>query len=139
LLRLAFGATGGTVFVLWNATTVLGALGASALGDPRAYGLDVAGPAAFLALLVPRLKDSRGGLWVAGLAVLLALGTTPLLPAGLPVLAAILAVPAVMLATRKSDRANGGRAGGGEPGTGPARAEEDGGRRPENGREVAVP
>lgn len=100
LLRLAFGATGGTVFVLWNATTLLGALGASALGDPKAYGLDVAGPAAFLALLVPRLKDSRGGFLVAGLAVLLALGTTPLLPAGLPVLVAILAVPAVMLATR---------------------------------------
>jgi predicted branched-subunit amino acid permease len=104
LMRLAFGATGGTVFVLWNATTLLGALGASAVGDPRAYGLDVAGPAAFLALLVPRLKDSRGGSWVAGLAVLLALGTTPLLPAGLPVLVAILAVPAVMLATRKADR-----------------------------------
>jgi predicted branched-subunit amino acid permease len=104
LLRLAFGATGGTVFVRWNATTLLGALGASAVGDPRAYGLDVAGPAAFLALLVPRLRDSRGGIWVAGLAVLLALGTTPLLPAGLPVLAAILAVPAIMLATRKTDR-----------------------------------
>lgn len=114
LLRLAFGATGGTVFVLWNATTLLGALGASAVGDPRAYGLDVAGPAAFLALLVPRLKDSRAGIWVAGLAVLLALGTTPLLPAGLPVLVAILAVPAVMVATRKREDPPAGRRAGDE-------------------------
>jgi predicted branched-subunit amino acid permease len=96
LLRLAFGATGGTVFVLWNATTLLGALGASAVGDPRTYGLDVAGPAAFLALLVPRLREGRAAGWVAALAVLLALATTPLLPSGLPVLVAVLAVPAVM-------------------------------------------
>ena len=98
--RIAFTTTGVTIFVLWNATTMAGALGATALGDPARFGLDVAGPAAFLALLVPQLRG-RTPVAVAALAAAIALGTTPLLPAGVPILAAVAAVPLVLLARRR--------------------------------------
>ena len=44
--------------VLERSATAAGAIGGAALADPRALGLDAAGPAAFLALLAPRL-DGR--------------------------------------------------------------------------------
>ncbi|WP_335978883.1 AzlC family ABC transporter permease [Streptomyces sp. CA2R106] len=97
--RLGFTVTGASLYVLWNLTTLLGALGASALGDPDAWGLDAAGPAVFLALLAPMVKG-RTERMVAALAVLLALACLPLLPAGVPVLVAALAAPLV-LAVRK--------------------------------------
>lgn len=93
--RLGFAVTGLTLYVLWNLTTLLGALGAEALGDTDAWGLDVAGPAVFMALLAPMLKTAVERA-VAGLAVLLGLGLLPVLPAGVPVLAAALAAPAVL-------------------------------------------
>ena len=90
--RLGFWATGLAVFVCWNAATVVGAVGAEALGDPQAWGLDAAVGAAFLALLWPRLRD-RGALPVALGSAAVALVSTPLLPPGVPVLlAATLAV-----------------------------------------------
>ncbi|MHB1486080.1 MAG: AzlC family ABC transporter permease [Acidimicrobiales bacterium] len=85
--RTAFWATGLAVFVLWNLATVLGALGTRSLADPRALGLDAAAPAAFIALLAPRLKG-RPTLALAGAAGLLAVALTPLAPPGIPVLAA---------------------------------------------------
>ncbi|MFC8716685.1 AzlC family ABC transporter permease [Kitasatospora sp. NPDC057198] len=90
--RLGFTATGVSLFALWNLSTLLGALGADALGDPARYGLDAAGPAVFLALLAPRLRDPHERR-VAAAAVLLVLAATPLLPAGVPVLLALAAVP----------------------------------------------
>ena len=84
--RTAFWATGVTVFICWNIATLLGALGASALGDPRNYGLDAVIPAAFLALMWPRLT-SRSAIAVAVLAAAIATLLTVWLPAGLPVLA----------------------------------------------------
>lgn len=93
--RLGFAVTGLSLYVLWNLTTLLGALGAEALGDTDAWGLDVAGPAVFVALLAPMLKTAVERA-VAGLAVLLGLGLLPVLPAGVPVLAAALAAPAVL-------------------------------------------
>ncbi|MQY15392.1 hypothetical protein SRB5_55710 [Streptomyces sp. RB5] len=95
--RIGFVVTGLTLYVLWNLTTLLGALGASALGDPAAWGLDAAGPASFLALLAPMLRTGTERA-VAGLAVLLGLGFLPVLPAGVPVLVAALAAPAVLYA-----------------------------------------
>lgn len=85
--RLAFWATGLAVFTLWNLATLAGALAGTALGDPKTYGLDAAVPAAFLALLWPRLADRRAR-WVAIGAAVVALALTPILPAGLPVMAA---------------------------------------------------
>ena len=56
-IRRAFWATGWSVFLLWNLGTLLGAVGAAAVRDPRMLGLDAAIPAGFLALLWPRLVD----------------------------------------------------------------------------------
>ena len=92
--RLAFWATGVAVFVFWNIATVAGAAGAGRLADPTVLGLDAAAPAAFLALLAPRLRDrSTWALTAAAAAVALAL--TPVVPAGVPILASALLVVAV--------------------------------------------
>jgi predicted branched-subunit amino acid permease len=52
--RTAFWYTGFGVFIFWNLFTLLGALGAKAIGDTSAWGLDVASPAIFCAVLYPR-------------------------------------------------------------------------------------
>lgn len=87
LARLGFLTTGLSIFVLWNAFTLLGAVAGEALGDPRAYGLDAAVGAAFLALVWPRLGDRRNQL-VAVVAAGVAVGLVPMVAAGVPVLAA---------------------------------------------------
>ena len=87
MARLAFWATGLSVFVLWNIGTLVGALGADILGDPARFGLDAAIPAAFLALLWPRL-DSRLMRIVALGAAAVALALSPWMGAGIPVLIA---------------------------------------------------
>jgi predicted branched-subunit amino acid permease len=85
--RLGFLSAGWSVFILWNLATLAGAVAGSALGDPRALGLDAAVAAAFLALLWPRLRDPRNR-WVALCGALLAALLVPLTPAGVPVIAA---------------------------------------------------
>ncbi|KQV72801.1 branched-chain amino acid ABC transporter permease [Nocardioides sp. Root122] len=85
--RLGFLTTGGSVFVLWNLATAVGAFAGEAVGDPRTFGLDAAVGAAFLALLWPRLKDRRNVL-VGVLAALVALSMVPITAPGVPVLAA---------------------------------------------------
>lgn len=92
LVRTAFWWTGLSVFVFWNLATMLGAVGADALDDPAVVGLDAAAPAAFVALLAPRLRGREP--WAIALAAAtVALVATPLVPAGAPVLcAAIVAV-----------------------------------------------
>jgi len=98
--RLAFWATGIAVFVFWNLATLLGALGANALGDPKIWGLDAAIPAGFIALVWPRLNDRRS--WAIGLcAAAVALVLTPFLQPGVPVLlTSVVAVVAGVLAVR---------------------------------------
>ncbi len=91
--RLAFWATGTAIYVLWNALTLVGAIVAGALPDPSKFGLDAVAPAAFLALLAPRLRG-RGPLAIAAAAVVVALVLTPFVPAGVPVLAAAVAAAA---------------------------------------------
>jgi branched chain amino acid efflux pump len=92
--RLGFWATGIAVFVCWNTGTVVGAAGASVLADPRSLGLDAAAPAAFLALVAPRLRR-RETATVAAVAVLAAIASTPFVATGVPVLlAALVAVGA---------------------------------------------
>lgn len=85
--RTAFWATGIVLYIVWNTTTLLGAAGVAALGDPNRYGLDAAAPAAFLALVWPRLR-TRLGASVAAAAVLVALAVAMVAPPGVPVLAA---------------------------------------------------
>ena len=87
--RTAFWWTGVGVFLAWNAITLLGAVLGSAIGDPADWGLDAAAAAAFLGLVWPRLA-SRRAQGVAAASAVLALVLTPLVPAGLPILAAAL-------------------------------------------------
>ncbi|MGH3313908.1 MAG: AzlC family ABC transporter permease [Streptomyces sp.] len=115
--RIGFTVTGTTLFLLWNLTTLLGALGAEALGDINAWGLDAAGPAVFLALLAPMLRTAAERA-TAGLASVLGLCLLPVLPAGVPVLLAGLAAPAVLLLRGLFARRSGDR--------GPASAGEEG-------------
>jgi predicted branched-subunit amino acid permease len=87
--RWGFYSTGLGVFALWNLGTLIGVVGAAWLADPRALGLDAAAPAAFLALLAPRLRG--GEAWAIALAAaLVALVAVPFVPVGFPVLIAAL-------------------------------------------------
>ena len=91
-MREGFWLTGFGVFIFWNLFTLAGALGAKAMGDPSAWGLDAAVPAAFLGLVWPRLKNSVDKL-LALSAAAFAIATTPFLPAGLPIIGtAVIAV-----------------------------------------------
>lgn len=96
LSRLAFLSSGATLFLGWNLTTVAGALGAQSFGPVLQAGLASVVPAAFLALLWPRLvrgaELAREHRLVALAGAVIALGLTPLLPAGLQIIAASLAV-----------------------------------------------
>jgi len=87
--RKGFWLTGVEIYIFWNLATLLGALGANALGDPAQWGLDATIPAAFLGLLWPRLKNNQSRL-VAIAAVALALTLTPILSPGLPIIACVL-------------------------------------------------
>ena len=90
LRRFGYLAGGISVFVLWNLSTLAGALllarSGTAITD---WGLDATIPAAFLALLWPRLGERRhvravlGGIVIAALLV-------PIAPPGLPIVAAAL-------------------------------------------------
>ncbi|MDO9377565.1 MAG: AzlC family ABC transporter permease [Nocardioidaceae bacterium] len=82
--RLGFYWTGASVFVLWNAMTLVGALAGEAIGDPRAYGLDAAVAAAFVGLLWPRLTSTTTRL-VAATGALAATALVPLTPSGVPI------------------------------------------------------
>ena len=100
LARLGFWATGTAVFVLWNLATLAGAMGAEVLASPQTLGLDAAAPAAFLALLAPRLRD--GEAWAIALAsAVAAVLITPLLPAGTGVLVAALGAVAIVVSARR--------------------------------------
>jgi len=83
--RLAFWSTAAAIYVLWNLGTLIGALGAGMLEDPDVLGLDAAAPAAFLALVWPRLTS-----WpmraVAIVSLVSAVALSPFIGAGLPVL-----------------------------------------------------
>ena len=75
-------------YPLWVFGTVIGALGAHSLGDPKAFGLDAVFPAFFLALLLSEATSSALARTVALTGAVIALALTPLLPAGLPILIA---------------------------------------------------
>jgi predicted branched-subunit amino acid permease len=94
--RLAFFATGASIYLTWNLMTVVGWLGAAALAGPALAALDAVVPAAFLALLWPRLRSDfpeaavQRRVALGGAVVALAL--TPFVPAGVQVIAAVVAV-----------------------------------------------
>lgn len=85
-----------SVFVVWNIATVIGRLAVDAESDlVTDYGIDATIPAAFLALVWPRLERSdqrRTALLGAAIAFVL----VPLTPPGVPIIAAGLAILAAM-------------------------------------------
>ncbi|MEV0532495.1 AzlC family ABC transporter permease [Kitasatospora sp. NPDC050463] len=87
--RAAFWLCGLALFTVWNIAVVVGAAAGGLIGDTDALGLDAAFPAVLLALVLPSLTDPRTrAAALAGAAV--AVAATPYLPAGLPVLLALL-------------------------------------------------
>jgi 4-azaleucine resistance transporter AzlC len=93
--------------LFWCAGTVAGVVGGSALGDPADYGLDAMFPALFLALLVGQLDGRRTR--VSALAGgLIALALTPVLPPGLPIVAATLGA-VIALTVRHGSAVTGAR------------------------------
>jgi predicted branched-subunit amino acid permease len=96
LARLAFLVGGASIFLMWNATTLVGALGAGALGGAAEAALDAVVPAAFLALLWPRLRRGSAEAPVQRRVALggavVALVLTPFVPPGVQVIAAVVAV-----------------------------------------------
>jgi 4-azaleucine resistance transporter AzlC len=96
--RRAFVVTGVTVWVCWNAGTLVGAVLGGGLGDPTRLGLDAMFPAAFLALLAPQMR--RPGARPAAITgAAIALAVLPFAPAGVPVAAALAGiVPGVLVA-----------------------------------------
>ena len=89
--RFAFWATGGALFTLWNLGTLAGALATHAIANPKVFGLDAAPPAAFLALLAPRLR-AREPLAIAIAAAAVAIVVLPFVPPGVPLLVVALLV-----------------------------------------------
>ena len=102
LARLGFWAAGLSVFGCWNIATLLGALGARALSNPSVLGLDVVAPAAFVALMAPRLRTPITW-WAALIGAAVALTAVPFTPAGVPVLLAAAAVVALSLGSSHDD------------------------------------
>jgi 4-azaleucine resistance transporter AzlC len=86
--RAAYWAAGIGIFVCWNVGVLVGGLAGTVITDTDVFGLDAAFPAVLLALVLPALRDkSTRTAALAGTVV--ALAATPFLPAGLPVLLAL--------------------------------------------------
>jgi len=89
--RAAYWACGLGVLLCWPAGAILGALIGRAIGNTGAFGLDAMFPAVILALIVPALRD-RVTVRAVLIGAVIALASTPFLPAGLPVLLALAGV-----------------------------------------------
>ena len=84
------------VLIAWPGGAIMGALAGSFIHNTNALGLDAVFPAVILALIFPQLRDARTGCTaIAGAGI--ALATAPLLPAGVPVLLALAALPVAAL------------------------------------------
>ena len=84
-------------YVGWVLGTIIGVLLGRSIGNPDTLGLDALFPAFFVALLFEEVRGYRKRL-AAGGGAAIALGLTPFLPPGLPILAASLAA---LLASRR--------------------------------------
>ncbi len=86
--RTAFWTCGLALFVIWNVSVLLGVVLGAALHGISALGLDATFPAVMLALALPTLT-SRSIKAAAMTGAVIAVALTPVLPAGLPLLAAL--------------------------------------------------
>jgi 4-azaleucine resistance transporter AzlC len=72
----------------WIVGTAIGALGGNFIGNPERLGLDVIFPAFFLALLMEELRPGGQTIAAALIAAVVSLALIPLVPPGMPVIAA---------------------------------------------------
>jgi predicted branched-subunit amino acid permease len=86
--RAAFWTCGLSLFGAWNVAVLLGVLAGSMVRNTNAFGLDATFPAVLIALALPALAELRTRV-SAGTGAVIAVALTPVLPAGLPVLAAL--------------------------------------------------
>jgi predicted branched-subunit amino acid permease len=86
--RAAFWTCGLNLFGAWNVAVLLGVLAGSVVRNTNAFGLDATFPAVLIALALPALAELRTRV-SAGTGAVIAVALTPVLPAGLPVLAAL--------------------------------------------------
>ncbi len=107
--RHTYWLIGITLFTSWNAGTALGVWLGGATGDPATLGLDAAFPAGLIALIIPSLHD-RDTRLVALAGAAIAVVLTPVLPAGLPVLCALLGIFALFVPRRRVGSAGEGGA-----------------------------
>jgi 4-azaleucine resistance transporter AzlC len=113
--RAAFWLCGIALFVCWNVGVVVGALVGTLIPDTDALGLDAAFPAILLALVLPALRSPRVRR-ASAVGVAIALAAAPFLPAGLPVIVALLGVlVALPMASPSADTAAGPSASGDAP------------------------
>ena len=88
--RYAFWATGIVLYLVWNTGGLIGALVGGSM-NPETFGLDVAFPAAFVAMVLPHLRHRRGLIaGVLGAAICVVL--IPFTPVGVPILCAAAAI-----------------------------------------------
>ena len=84
--RTAFWVSAPILYAAWNLGTLLGALAGNS-NDPATYGLDVAAPVMFTAMIVPHLR-TRNGRRAAAFGAVSSVVLVPFLPVGLPILVA---------------------------------------------------
>lgn len=102
--RATYWACGVGLFVCWNVGVLLGAFTGTVVTDTDALGLDAAFPAVLLALVLPSVADpATRNAALAGVAIALAM--TPFVPAGLPVLLALVGVLAARLGRERETEA----------------------------------
>lgn len=99
----AFWFSGAILWLVWNASSVAGALLGAVLGTPETWGLDAAFPAILVALLAPHLRTAAGRTAALGAAAV-ALGVVPVTGAGVPVLLSVAALaPALWVRARRKE------------------------------------
>lgn len=89
--RAAFWLCGIGILLCWPLGVIIGEVLGSFVSDTHVFGMDAMFPAIILALSLPALKDKRLRI-TAIIGAVIAVTTTPYLPAGIPVLLALLSL-----------------------------------------------
>ncbi|HGN1705203.1 TPA: AzlC family ABC transporter permease [Providencia rettgeri] len=89
--QAAFWLCGIGILLCWPIGVVIGEVLGSFIDDTHVFGMDAMFPAIILALSLPALTDKRLRL-TAIIGAVIAVATTPVLPAGIPVLLALLSL-----------------------------------------------
>ena len=71
--------SGATIYVVWAATSIIGAIAGHSITDPLKWGLDFAMPATFLTMLLPQIVSRRIAI-VVGASALVATAAYLLIP-----------------------------------------------------------